>query len=191
MKTKPRNAGFTLIEFVVILTIFSIMAGFSLANYRGFSQNIELSNLAQDIALLTRRAQNYGISAGSGIGDPIAGPSRFGINFVSNNQGQLQSMVLYKKAGGGGVAIGLDGTAQTLETVSLVNTRALVGVCVMQNDICTSTVSGPVPVEFERPNPEPYVAAVNPPVTIRVTAPGYANPWYVVIGAAGNIYVKH
>ncbi len=59
MKFK-RNKGFTLIEFVVIISIFAIMAGVALVNFAGFKSNVGLNNLAHDIALTVRQAQVFG-----------------------------------------------------------------------------------------------------------------------------------
>ena len=46
--------GFTLIEFVVIISIFAIMAGIALVNFAGFRSNVGSSTLAHDIALTIR-----------------------------------------------------------------------------------------------------------------------------------------
>ena len=88
--------GFTLIEFVIILSIFAIMAAIALANFKGFNNDVALNNLAQDIALTIRQAQVFGWSTTSATGtngayvalDPITGnPLRFadGVYFGYGN----------------------------------------------------------------------------------------------------------
>jgi Tfp pilus assembly protein FimT len=67
--SKKYGSGFTLIEFIVILVIFSIMASVALFNFNGFQSKISLTNLAQDIALTIRTAQVTGISASESIVD--------------------------------------------------------------------------------------------------------------------------
>lgn len=59
---KNNEQGFSLIEFIVVLTIFSIMSGTSLFNFNKYQNNIEQTNIAQDIALTFRQAQVYGLS---------------------------------------------------------------------------------------------------------------------------------
>lgn len=60
--------AFTLVEFVVILAIFSIMAGVALFNFSGFESNVSLTNLAHDIGLTIRQAQVFGGSATQSLG---------------------------------------------------------------------------------------------------------------------------
>lgn len=66
---KKYKEGFSLVEFIVVLVIFSIMSGVSLFNYSGYSSSIKETNITQDIALAIRQAQVYGVSAaGRNIG---------------------------------------------------------------------------------------------------------------------------
>lgn len=59
-KNKSRVAGFTLIEFVVILVVFAIVAGVTLFNFKSFTSRTRIENLAQNIALAVREAQVLG-----------------------------------------------------------------------------------------------------------------------------------
>lgn len=54
--------GMTFVELVVVLGIFGAIASTVLFNYRDFSDNVSLQNLAQDIALQVKRAQTYALS---------------------------------------------------------------------------------------------------------------------------------
>lgn len=64
---KNNQQGFSLVEFIVVLVIFSAMAGTSLFNFNEYRNNIEQTNIAQDIALTIRQAQVYGLSASGGL----------------------------------------------------------------------------------------------------------------------------
>lgn len=57
------NKGFSLIEFVVILTLFAIMSSVVTFDYQKYRGKIERSNFATDIALAFRQMQVYGISS--------------------------------------------------------------------------------------------------------------------------------
>lgn len=68
-----KHKGFTLIEFIVIISIFAIMAAVALFNFNGFRSNVSLNNLAHDIGLTIRQAQVFGWSNKSdGTGNGIA-----------------------------------------------------------------------------------------------------------------------
>ncbi len=62
------HKGFTLIEFVVIISIFAIMAAVALFNFQGFRSNVAVSNLSHDIALTLRQAQVFGWSSQTDTG---------------------------------------------------------------------------------------------------------------------------
>lgn len=49
--------GFTLVEFIVIMSIFAIMVGVVLFNFAGFRSTVTMENLAHDIALSIRQIQ--------------------------------------------------------------------------------------------------------------------------------------
>jgi prepilin-type N-terminal cleavage/methylation domain-containing protein len=99
--------GFTLIEFIVIISIFAVMASVALFNFNGFRSNVGLNNLAHDIGLTIRQAQVFGwvtqsASSSGAIAldsiDPLTGnPVRFadGVYFDSTTLGT--EFILYRK----------------------------------------------------------------------------------------------
>lgn len=54
--------GFTLIEMMVVLAIFLLISGITLANYPAFNSRVSISTLANGIAVSIREAQVYGVS---------------------------------------------------------------------------------------------------------------------------------
>lgn len=60
--TRDLNRGFTLIELVVVLSIFVIISSVILADYPGFSQRVALERTAQEIALSLREAETLALS---------------------------------------------------------------------------------------------------------------------------------
>ena len=112
MKCIAKQKGFTLIEFVVIISIFAIMAGVALINFSGFRSDVALNNLAHDIALTIRQAQVFGWSTrtdniGSNNEDFIqlennsadGNPVRFaeGVHFKYENGSFVKEFILYTK----------------------------------------------------------------------------------------------
>lgn len=94
----PRKAtawrGMTFIELIVVLGIFGAIASTVLFNYRDFSENVNLKNLAQNIALQVKRAQTDAISGklpqlsmNQGGGVPIGWKPSFGIAFNIEDTG--------------------------------------------------------------------------------------------------------
>lgn len=111
-----KHKGFTLIEFIVIISIFAIMSAVALFNYQGFRSSVSLGNLSRDIALTIRQAQVFGwstITANDTSGviqlDPITGnPIRFaeGVFFEKDmiTSRYKSQIVLYRKSAAADVA---------------------------------------------------------------------------------------
>lgn len=62
LETRNFHSGFTLIELMVTLAIFTVMTGIVLANYPSFNTKIARDILVQNIALSIREAQVSGTS---------------------------------------------------------------------------------------------------------------------------------
>jgi len=73
-----KQKGMTLVELIVVLSIFMLVSGLTIFDYGQFRSNVSLQNLADDIALSIRRTQNYAISAKSTFGSFSEG---YGIHF--------------------------------------------------------------------------------------------------------------
>lgn len=79
------HKGFSLIEFVVIISIFAIMAGIGLFSFRGFQTDITVNNLAHDIAITIRNVQTYGTASPS-VPNTATGIPR-GVSFNADTGG--------------------------------------------------------------------------------------------------------
>lgn len=82
------NAGMTLVELLVVLAIFLMVAGLTIFDYGKFRSNVSLQNLADDIALSVRRAQNYAIGVHSS-GSTFS--NGYGIHFSTANPSLLDA----------------------------------------------------------------------------------------------------
>lgn len=68
-KKRNYNAGFTYVELIVVLSIFSTMTSIVLFNYNKFQEKVDIKVLANDIAMKIVEAQK---SALSGLLPPLA-----------------------------------------------------------------------------------------------------------------------
>jgi len=57
------NKGFTLVELMVVISIFVIISGVAIFDYGNFRSTVSLQNLTDDIALSIRKAQGFAIGA--------------------------------------------------------------------------------------------------------------------------------
>ena len=79
----PCNKGLTLIELMVVISIFLIITTTLIFNYGTFNSNVSLQNLTDDVALSIRKAQGFAIGARA-IGDNFR--NSYGMHFsVDNN----------------------------------------------------------------------------------------------------------
>ncbi len=62
MAIKTLQKGFTLIEMLIVVAIFAVVATVLLFNYSDFSTSVGVRNLAQEIGLSVRKAQSYATS---------------------------------------------------------------------------------------------------------------------------------
>lgn len=149
--------GFTLVEFVVIISIFAIIAAISLFNFSGFNSNISLSNLTHDIALVIRDAQVSGIS-GQSTNDP-ENPIPRGVYFEYNSGFSSDIIIfddfdedeLYQSNTEEVDTI----TIQTADTIASIET----GTSSANANSCTN--GGGVRIFFKRPDPNPIVYCGN------------------------------
>ena len=75
------SKGLTLIELMVVISIFLVISSTVIFNYGGFQSNISLQNLTDDIALSVRKAQSFAIGA-RGIGGNFS--NSYGMHFSNS-----------------------------------------------------------------------------------------------------------
>jgi type II secretory pathway pseudopilin PulG len=107
---KQQHSGFSLVEFIVILTLFAIMASVVTFDFQRFRTNIDRSNLATDVALAFRQMQVYGISSSNRLIGAAEFESDEGTATVQNlvNADLIQDTSTY------GVELNLDQQTMTL-----------------------------------------------------------------------------
>ena len=80
LHTRP-DRGFTMVELMVTVGIFTIISALLLANYPSFSSRIVLENVAHEIGLSVRQAQSYGLNVRVNIGTGQAIFPPYGVHF--------------------------------------------------------------------------------------------------------------
>lgn len=66
-KKSQYHNGFSLVELIVIISLFAIMSSVVSFDFQQYQRNIERVNLATDIALAFRQMQVYGISSSNRV----------------------------------------------------------------------------------------------------------------------------
>lgn len=169
------HKGFTLIEFIVIISIFAIMAAVALFNFNGFRSNVGLNNLAHDIGLTIRQAQVFGwsnqsaSSSGTIALDANNNPIRYadGVYFGAANL--ATQFILYQKADPTDTQEYVPNTDTVVDTIKINGPYVISGIASAQSGqesslaitpdgrIPTTNVSpqtGSVSIAFTRPQPE-------------------------------------
>ncbi|MEK7568802.1 MAG: type II secretion system protein [Patescibacteria group bacterium] len=81
------SRGFTVIELLVTMAIFSVLTGVVLARYRDYTTNASFTNASEDIILALRQAQVYG--AGGKQNDAACAGGKYmchyGVSFVEGD----------------------------------------------------------------------------------------------------------
>ena len=80
------NQGFTLVEMMVVIVIFTITTGIVLANLPAFRDKASLDLVAQEVATVIRQAQVYGAAV---RGFSNQGYTSYGIHLPLETGGQL------------------------------------------------------------------------------------------------------
>lgn len=93
-KNKKYKKGFTLVELLVVTSIFFIITGVVLFRQAKFSSDILITNTAYEVALFIREAQVFGVGsklATDDTGDAL-GRVAYGVNI---NTGDLSSLTMF------------------------------------------------------------------------------------------------
>lgn len=111
---KNYQKGMTLIEMLMVVSIFMIISTMILFNYGKFESSISLQNLADDIALSIREAQSYAIGARGipygNVDDPDIFFKNYGIHFTKTSPlnssligGSIKSFVFFVDVNNNGI----------------------------------------------------------------------------------------
>ena len=150
----PSLTGFTLVEVLVSIGIFTVLTGVVLSNYRGYNTNALFANASEDIVLALRQAQVYGVGV-KGTGTSFTTP--YGVHFNSANPNQIIIFAdIYPSAvpplipGDGIYTSGNDTQIETIDWGEVVSSMVLT----CDGVSCGGNTAN---VTFRRPNPDAMI----------------------------------
>lgn len=167
--------GVTLIELIVVISIFSVVSSVLLFNYSSFSTNVSIRNLSQDIALTIRKSQTsatsvQGITGSGSIRSYPAYGMVFSLepnstSFLPNSKRFISfadvipgsSQVPNKKYDSDGTCGSVHEGGECLEAISISSADSLVS---METDITGVITSGTVAITFRRPSPDAIICYI-------------------------------
>jgi len=147
--------GFTLLELIVVMIIFVSMTSVVMFNFRGFSDNTNLSNLVYDIALEIKTSQTLGSST---LDTAVTEQNLFGKTWVITEISKTgNDMTTFRDTGGPLSIYGVNDPSQ--EDVTLRSSEILGGeitsIATCVGNSCDELNA--VYIGFRRPRPEPIV----------------------------------
>jgi len=152
--------GFTLLELIVVMIIFVSMTSVVMFNFRGFSDNTNLSNLVYDIALEIKTSQTLGSST---LDTAVTEQNLFGKTWVITeiskyipNANDGNSITTFRDTGGGNVyGINDPGDGDVTLRSSEVLGGQITSIATCVGNSCDELNA--VYIGFRRPRPEPIV----------------------------------
>lgn len=162
---KRQNAGFTLIELIIVLAIIIVVTGIALGGQSGFNRTLALNNASYDIGLSIQLAQSYGLSsqafagvgnAGYGVQFDTGSPSSY--SFFADTNPPVASNALPDVHPGNGY---YNDASELVQTYNLNNGFTIGTFCVRSTgNICSDTGGlSTLAISFVRPNTDTRVVA--------------------------------
>jgi prepilin-type N-terminal cleavage/methylation domain-containing protein len=167
-KTKKNlQAGFSLLEMVMVLAIFGLLTAVVTYNYGAFNNQITLTNLAYEIAMQVREAQVYSLGV---RGSNNTFDSRYGVYFKAG-QGSFISFV-DKEIGGTADGVcdnstgsGCDACTGQTECQRIISLPRNMTIERFLNSSNGNPITGPVFITFKRPDTEAILYNGSSPIS--------------------------
>ncbi len=149
---KSAQKGFTLVELLVSVAIFTVITSVAAYNHSLFNGSVLLTNLAYEIALSIRQAQFYGITVRQSASDTTRFDSGYGIHF--NTSTSPTSYILFEDKPS---QDHIYNVGEALNTYSIQQGNTISKIVV--NNGSSTTTKTLVDISFVRPNPDTYITA--------------------------------
>ena len=170
MAIKNLQAGLSIVEVIVVVAIFAVVASVLFFNFSDFNTNVSIRNLSQEVALMVRKSQVYATGVHS-LDGTVASSSTFpayGISFSAKTTStgflaNSKRFVLFADTVSGGTnnkrydSTGTCGTPaignECVEAFGITTGDRISSLCT--EDGCSST--NIVNVVFRRPSPDAII----------------------------------
>lgn len=172
------TGGFTLIELLVVTAIMALISGLVLVNNNRFGGKVLLQNLAYDIALSIRQAQQYGISVQQFQGSYGA---PYGLHFQISPADGVSNFVLFADAiapADGFYTCPQPGTTNCELVYSTAMSRGyrIYDLCMTPAGAAEVCGLSSLDITFQRPEPDAYIrsdvlSGLGESARIRVSSP--------------------
>ncbi len=198
--TLHKHSGFTLVEFVIIISIFAIMAGILSFNFSGFKSSAGLNNVAHDIALslygIQKKAlsglslETIGLSGGTTPADSVP----YGIAFKKSSLGNGfdPEFILFRDNNNDFEYTPINMTDTIIDTLKIQTADTISEIATFDGSVYTSvpTVAGNYfSISFKRPWPEVKNMILGAQhIKITISSPNGTNK-SITVSAIGNISV--
>lgn len=181
------QAGMTLVELIVVLALFMIVASLTIFDYGKFRSNVSLQNLGDDIALSIRRTQNYAIGVHSSQSSVFA--DGYGIHFSTTNPpdpnnvraGSNKTFIIFNDLNkskvydytstpttcNGGTLTSSD---ECIEMLNITSNDYIYQVCSTSGGVEACTSTGSVDISFFRPDSDAYIYFCNGSCSLGATS---------------------
>lgn len=188
---RSKRKGFSLVELVVSVAIFTIITSVILAKHSQFSGTLLLENLAYDIALSIRKAQVFGLS----VREFTTGSSEFNVGYgihldSSNNKSYIFLADRDRDETYSGIT-------EIVETFILRKGNFISEFCGILSDNtekCSGSDITFLDIIFERPNPEAIIKSnisADKYMSARITvASSQGKTWNINTVITGQISIQ-
>lgn len=144
-----KNQGFTLVELLVSIAIFTVVTTVAVFNHSQFNSGVLITNLAYEIALTVRQAQFYGITVRQGSSSNF--DSGYGLHFDTSSP---TSYILFEDKP---PLNHVYSSGEAVESFALQKGNKISKICVRNNCTSSGDFASVVDVSFMRPNPDTFI----------------------------------
>lgn len=173
-KYLPAASGFTIIELIITMSVFALLSTVAIANFKNVDNSLVLRNVANQVALVIRKAQISGVSVmGIGTGASEVFPS-YGAYF---NTASPTTFILFADRNENKVYDASASPAELVQRYTLAQGYTIKSLIGNQKTASPGSSANPLSITFTRPNPE---------ATIRGGATSYSDAEVVLQSKAGS-----